>query len=259
MIRAVVLAVLISFVPRGASAAPVRILVAANFRTCLQELTEAFATETRQTFTISSGATGQLYAQIVSGAPCDLFFAAGQERPRLLVDAGRARAGDCLTYALGELALVGLAATPAATDGSIAAAITRALRDPRAKLAIANPQLAPYGRAAQQALTAAGLWDQVQPQLVRGQSINQAWQFVRAGAAQLGFVSVAQVRAAERVGQAASLGTRLDVPATLHAPIVQQVVLLTGAPRAAREFLEFVLGPEGRRIRRECGYGVPPE
>jgi molybdate transport system substrate-binding protein len=258
VIRIVLLVLLLGCAPRGTPATPVRILVAANFRDCLQELADAYAGRTDQAFTISSGATGQLYAQIVAGAPCDLFFAADRERPQRLVAAGRVAPDDCRTYAVGQLALVGLGDS-IQTGGAFAAMTEHALADPHAKLAIANPDLAPYGRAARQALEARGLWQRVQPQLVRGQNVNQAWQFVRTGAARVGLVSVAQLVAAERAGEARVLGTRFRVPADLHEAIVQQVAVLDDAPAAAREFLAFVFGPDGERIRLEFGYGVAPE
>ena len=257
--KILVLLLLIGGAPRGANGAEVRILVAANFRDCLQELADVYAQRTGQTFKISSGSSGQLYAQIMTGAPCDLFFAADTVRPRRLVEEGRVEAKDRLTYAVGQLVLAGRGIDPAAGGSTIAFAVDHVLLQKNAKLAIANPELAPYGRAAQQVLESCDRWEPAQAHLVRGQNVGQTWQFLESGAAQLGFVSLAQVLAAERRGDNFRLGTKILVHQSLHDPIEQQVVVLKAASTEARKFLAYVLGLEGKAIRLEFGYRMPPE
>jgi molybdate transport system substrate-binding protein len=117
-------------------------------------------------------------------------------------------------------------------------------------LAIANEELAPYGAAAREVLMARGVWDNVQPRLVRGQDIGQTYSFVATGNAELGFVAYAQIKKPD--GEIT--GSYWLVPQTLHQPIEQHAVLLRDSP-AAREFLEFVQGEEARTIIRDCGYG----
>ncbi|HEX22337.1 MAG TPA: molybdate ABC transporter substrate-binding protein [Chromatiales bacterium] len=187
-----------------------------------------------------------MYAQIHHGAPFDALFAADEHRPALLEEAGRVRPGSRFTYAIGRLVLW-------SPDAGRVDAAGRVLSEGRFRhLAIANPKLAPYGRAAQQVLEARGLWQMLRPRLVRGENVGQAWQFVHSGNAELGFVALSQVR---QQGQAAA-GSHWVVPQVLYAPIVQQAVLLTDNPLAA-DFLRFVQGDEGRAMIASFGYQLP--
>ena len=227
----------------GVSAAEARIAVAANFAPALRALAAAFEARGGGRMVIVVGSTGKLYAQIRHGAPFDALFAADEQRPQLLEQQGRARPGSRFTYAIGRLALW----SPEA--GRVDAA-GRVLTEGRFRhLAIANPKLAPYGRAARQVLTARGLWPSLRPRLVRGENVAQAWQFVHSGNAELGFVALSQVRQAQT-------GSHWVVPQALYAPIVQQAVLLTDNPLAA-DFLRFVRGGEGRAMIESFGYLLP--
>jgi len=258
MIRTlVILLTVLTIMPRGVFAEPVRIMVAANFKDCLTELADRHTARTGQEILLSSGATGMLFAQITAGAPCHIFFAADAERPWRLVAAGLASLESQVTYAVGRLVLWNPHADATATD--INTALDTAQFAAGHHLALANPLHAPYGRAAQQTLQAAGRWDAVQPHLVKGQSVGQTWQFVYTGAARLGFVSLAQIRAAERADPTASLGLVFIVPTGLHDLIVQRAVLMSGAPPAAARFLAFVQSAEAVGVVREFGYEVPTE
>ncbi len=257
MIRALVLFVVLAITPRGVNAAPVRVMVAANFKECLTELADRYTARTGQEILLSSGATGALFAQISAGAPCHVFFAADAERPRRLVADGMALGESRMTYAIGRLVLWSPHATTSADD--ISAALDSAQIRSGIHLAVANPLHAPYGAAARQALAAAGRWDAVQPYLVKGQSVGQTWQFIFTGAARLGFVSLAQVRTAERTNPAVELGQVLIVPSELHEAIVQQAVLLHDAPAAAAQFLAFIHSDEAAALLEEFGYEVPPK
>jgi molybdate transport system substrate-binding protein len=242
-------------VPEVWGAEPVRVMVAANFRDCLHQLADRYTADTGQEVLISSGATGTLFAQITAGAPCHLFFAADAERPRRLVAAGLATDENRATYAIGRLVLWAPQAEAGTAD--LRTALTAIDSDSRRRLALANPLHAPYGVAARQALRAVGRWQDLEPRLVLGQSVGQAWQFVHTGAADLGFVSLAQVRTAERQGSAADLGLVLVVPATLHEPIIQQVVLMSDAPASAARFYDYLGSAEVREILPSYGYEVP--
>lgn len=231
-------------------AAPVQaetalIAAAANFAEPLNRLSEAFAAATGHRIEISTGSTGTLAQQIRNGAPFTLFLAADEERPAELEAEGLTVPGTRFTYAVGRLVLWGpdprwLAARPAT-----------ALTDPGLRhLAIANPKLAPYGRAAEETLTALGLWEAVQAKLVRGENIAQTFQFVASGNAELGFVALSQVLHRS--------GSRWEVPQDLHTPIRQQVVLLQPGKgnTAAKAFLDFLRSEAGKAIIRDAGYDI---
>lgn len=255
MIRLLFLILVLMITPRGVLAESVRVMVAANFKDCLTELADQYTARTGHEVLLSSGATGALFAQISAGAPCHVFFAADAQRPERLVEAGLAIGESRTTYAIGRLVLWSPQAT--APGSTINAALAAAQLVAGRHIAIANPLHAPYGAAARQALVKTGHWDAVQPYLVMGQSAGQAWQFIHTGAARLGFVSLAHIRAAQRAQPAADLGQILVVPANLHEPIVQQAVLLRDAPTNAIQFLEFVQSDEARKTLREFGYEVP--
>lgn len=223
----------------------IRVAVASNFSTTLQALAERFQAQTGHSVMLSSGSTGKHYAQIVNGAPFDAFFAADAQRPALLEEAGRALPGSRFTYAQGRLLLWSPRVGYVDAQGKV-------LHDKFRHLAIANPGLAPYGRAAQEVLQALGVWSEVADRLVRGENIAQTFQFIASGNAELGFVACAQVKRPD----AELIGSWWEVPQNLHTPITQQAVLLT-EHAAAREFLAFVRGPEARHIIENYGYRLP--
>lgn len=244
MSRARAAALALLWLAAPAQAGEVHVAVAASFAEPLRAIAQAFETETGDAVVVSEGSTGKLYAQIVNGAPFEVFLAADAERPRRLLAAGNAVAGTGFAYALGRLAL--WSADPARVSGP--AALHGAFRH----LAIANPELAPYGVAARETLAKHGLWEALAPRLVRGEDVGQAFQFVATGNAELGFVALAQVQGAG--------GSRWEVPADQHAPIEQHAVLLAAGrdAAAARAFLAFLRGPEARARIAAAGYGLPP-
>ncbi len=240
---ALVAAVHALFAAVPAVAAEIRVAVAANFIEPVKEIGALFTKATGHQAVFSSGATGQLYTQITQDAPFEVFLAADQATPQQAIDEGFAVAGTRFTYATGRLAL--FSKDPALVKGE--AALTEGRF---AKLAIANPATAPYGAAAVEAMKALGVHDAFAPKLVQGNNIAQTYQFVETGNAELGFVALSQiVRHAE--------GSRWLVPDSLHAPIAQDAVLLKrGADsEAARAFLAFFKGPEGRAVVEKFGYG----
>ena len=225
--------------PQGS---PVRAAIAANFIAAAREITAAFEDATGDGVVLSFGSTGQLYAQILQGAPFEVFLAADQARPELAEREGLAVAGSRRTYAVGRLVLFSMEA------GRITG--PAALRRPDLRrIALANPALAPYGRAALEAARALGVEDIVRDRQVIGQNVSQAHQFVRTGNAEVGFLALSQVaRSAD--------GSRWLVPEHLHAPIRQQAVLLEagrGNPAATR-FLDFLGSRAAGEILRRHGY-----
>lgn len=222
----------------------VRVAVAANFGAPAEALAQAFAEETGHTVSISTGSSGALFAQITQAAPFAVFLSADEERPKALVDQGFAIAGSQMTYALGRLVL--WSADPGLVDADGDVLTT----DSFAHLAIANPETAPYGAAAMDVLDARGLADALSDRLVTGESIAQAFAFVRSGNAELGFVAASQV--ASETG-----GSAWPVPAEMHAPIRQDAVLLEAGNPAAEAFLDFLGSRKAREIIANFGYDLP--
>ena len=239
--RALLLALAV-LAPAPAHAGTVAVAVAANFTTAAEDLAPVFKAATGHEVIYSFGATGQLYAQISQGAPFEVFLAADDEHPVRAVAEGLGVDGTVFTYAVGALALY---------SSMLDLADGRAVLEAGSfdKLAIADPETAPYGRAAIEVIAALGLAAAITPRLVTGENITQALQFVESGNAELGFVAMSQV-----VG-------RPDVwlvPADLYEPIRQDAVLLeAGADNpAARAFLDFLRGEQARAVIEAAGYAV---
>jgi molybdate transport system substrate-binding protein len=228
----------------AARADEVRVAVATNFRSTMDALAAAFATSSTHSVTVSAGSSGSQYAQIVNGAPFDVFFAADAKRPELLEQSGAGIAGTRFRYAVGRLALWSKRSPYVDAEGRVLE--TGTFRH----LAIANPEVAPYGAAAREVLRARGLWDEILPRVVQGQDIGQTFSFVATGNAELGFVALAQLM---RPGVPPE-GSYWLVPESLHTPIEQQAILLRDSP-GARAFVAFVKSEEARAIIRSYGYG----
>ena len=224
----------------------IRVAVASNFADAMTAIVERFEARTGQRVTISSASTGKHYAQIMNGAPFDAFFAADAHRPQLLENEGLALPKTRFTYAVGRLVLWSPASGYVDAQGSVLQ------RGEFHHLAIANPKLAPYGKAAQQVLQARGLWERLSGRLVRGENIAQTFQFVKSGNAELGFVAYSQVKRPDRPIE----GSVWHVPQALYAPIEQQAVLLKDRD-AARRFVAFVRGGEALKIIHDYGYDTP--
>lgn len=230
-------------------ACSVHVAVAANFSAPMEKLAILFEAETGFKVVVSAGSTGQLYSQAMEGGPFDVFLSADEKRARLLEEGEVGIAGSRFTYAVGALALIS-ASTPVDAKG------LDALRaDGDWKLAIANPELAPYGVAAEQALRKAGLSDAVSAKLVLGQNIEQTRQFVVTGAAEFGLVALSSVKLAGDMDPSRIF----PVPSDMHEPIRQDAVLLRRGsenPAAAR-FLNFLQGQTAKKLIVECGYALP--
>jgi molybdate transport system substrate-binding protein len=222
----------------------IRVAVATNFATTMDDLVARFEASSEHSVVVSTGSTGTHYAQIKNGAPFELFFAADVERPALLEAEGVAVPGSRFTYAIGRVAL--WSPRPGFVDAEGRVLETGDFRH----LAIANPDLAPYGAAAREVLERRGSWEVLRDRIVQGQDIGQTYSFVYSGNAELGFVAYSQIVR----GGAPIEGSIWLVPDEMHAPIEQQAVLLEDVP-AARDFLEFVKSPDARAIIRRFGYG----
>ncbi len=224
------------------------IAVASNFNGAMDALVSDFESSSEHKVNVSYGSSGRLYAQIVNGAPFQLFFSADQEKPEALEQAGHTVTGTRFTYATGALVLW-------SADPDFDLAEEKSLLNQQINpLAIANPRLAPYGAAAMQVLQALGLEHEYSNKLVMGENINQAFQFINTGNARAGFVALSQVSENGIIQE----GTGWIIPGELYDPIRQDAVLLkrgSGNP-AALEFLEFMESDKAKAMIKSYGYST---
>ncbi len=246
--RAGLAATLAASAPVAASAGEALVAVAANFADAMKDIEAAFETASGHSITVTTGATGKLYAQISAGAPFDIFLSADSKTPHRLEAEGRAVAGTRFTYAIGQLALWSADATLIGADGASVLSTERVRN-----IAIANPDLAPYGTAARGALTSLKLWETVKDKIVYGENIGQTFSLTASGGGTMaGFVAYSAVIGRENAGK----GSVWIVPQKLFQPIRQDAVLLTRASgnEAALALLAFLKSPEATGIVRRFGY-----
>ena len=228
-----------------------KVAVASNFYPTMKviakryELSTAGSTGHHKVILIP-GSSGKHYAQIMNGAPFDVFFSADVERARLLEQKGKVVAGTRFTYALGKLVLWSSIDNYVDSKGEV---LNK--KDFR-YLAIANPKLAPYGKSAEEALRALQLLNNLKGRLVQGENIAQTYQFISSGNAKLGFVAYSQIMKPDLPID----GSFWEVPQSIYQPIEQQAVLLKDS-YIGREFLSFVKSDESLGIIYESGYNLP--
>lgn len=240
-----VLGVGLAFLTSGnAVAAETNIAVAANFTDAAKEIATAFKQKTGHEAVLSFGSSGQFYSQITQDAPFEIMLSADEARPTKLVEDGLAVSDSRFTYAIGKLVLWSKEKDFVKGEETLKAGAF-------AKLSIANPAAAPYGAAAVETLKALKLYDTLQPKIVQGNTITQAFQFIDTSNAELGFIALVQL--AGNPG-----GSRWLVPQTLYTPIRQDAVLLKkgAGNEAATAFLSFLKGPDARAIIEKYGYEV---
>ncbi|RLJ65325.1 molybdate transport system substrate-binding protein [Sulfurisoma sediminicola] len=230
----------------AAHADDVSVAVAANFTAPMNAIAAEFARDTGHQAKLSFGSSGKFYAQIRNGAPFQVFLSADDETPARLEQEGATAPGSRFTYAIGSLVLWSSAPNLVDARGEV---LRRGGFD---KLAIANPKLAPYGRAAVEVLTAMNLLDAVSGKFVQGENIGQTHQFVMSGNADLGFVALSQVMKDGKV----TGGSAWIVPDTMHAPIRQDAVVLTSGKDnpAAAALMNYLKGDKARAIIKSYGY-----
>jgi molybdate transport system substrate-binding protein len=231
-----------------AHAGEVQVAVAANFAGPMDKLAEQFQKDTGHKAVVASGATGKFYAQIRNGAPFEVLLSADDETPARLEAEGQVVAKSRFTYAVGRLVLWSAKANYVDATGAVlkTGAFTH--------LAIANPKTAPYGAAAVAVIDKLGLTARLQPRLVQGENIAQAFQFASTGNAELGFVAQAQVWRDAKF----TAGSGWIVPATMHAPIRQDAALLTRGAKnpAAQALLDYLRTDKAKALIRAYGYEV---
>ena len=238
--------------PNAAKPKTLAIAAAANLKSAAEELKAAFEREQPGAeVSLTLGASGAFFAQLQNGAPFDLFLSADREYPDRVVALQLAAAADEKVYAFGKLA----AWVPAGSAVDLEKRGLAALAEPSVKrIAIANPAVAPFGRAAVAALKAAGVYQAVKDKLVLGTSVGQAAQFATTGAADVAFLPRSLV-----TGPELSAGKVWLVTEALYPRIEQAGVVLASAKEAtlARAFLAFLTGEKGRAILAKSGYGLP--
>ena len=243
-----------SSIPANAADREINAAAAADLSAALQEVAVSYEKRTGVAVKLSFGASGALTQQIENGAPFDVFFSADMDYPRQLIAAGHAESASLYRYAVGQLVLW----VPRDSPLDIEHKGMDILLDPSVtKIAMANPQHAPYGRAAAAALKHYGLYEKVSDRLVLGENVAQAAQFAESGNAQVGFVALAHAIAPVMQGK----GRYWVVPAGAYPPLDQGVILISHSPhqKDAEAFLEFVRTEEMADLLRRYGFSSPDQ
>ncbi|WP_366553810.1 molybdate ABC transporter substrate-binding protein [Aquibaculum sediminis] len=244
-------------VPWRAATAQALVAAASDLQFALSELADAFERDSGEPLRLVFGSSGNLTRQIANGAPFELFLSADEAYVERLVEGGHTRDSGAL-YAQGRLVLLLPAGSPLREDSAVddlrledlgeAAAAGRLTR-----LAIANPEHAPYGQAAREALEASGVWEAVQPTLILGENVSQAAQFALSGAAQGGLVAYSLVLAPTMEGR----GDYALVDEALHAPLRQRMVLTRKSGPVAEAFYDYLQTEEARDLLDRYGFTLP--
>ncbi len=229
-----------------AVAAEVQVAVAANFAEPMQKIADAFERDTGHKALLAFGSTGNFYAQIKNGAPFEVLLSADAETPARLEKEGLGVPGTRFTYAIGTLVLWSPKSGVVDAHGQVLK------KGAFAHIALANPRLAPYGAAALEVLSKLGIYTALEPKLVLGEDVAQAYQFVASGNADLGFVALSQVLRDGKI----SKGSAWIVPAALYTPIRQDAVILAGGENnaAALALMNYMKQKKARVIIKAYGY-----
>jgi molybdate transport system substrate-binding protein len=241
--------------PLTATAQDVPVVVAAaDLQFALTEIADAFKKETKREVKLTFGSSGNFFRQIQQGAPFQMYLSADEKFAFDLADKGLTIDRGKL-YAVGRIVIITPHGSPLKADGTLAD-LKAALADGRIKkFAIANPEHAPYGLRAEEALRHVGLWDALKDKLVLGENVSQAAQFATSGGAQGGIIaySLALSESVSKLGQFAL------IPDSFHEPLRQQMVLLKNAGETAKAFYAYMQGPSARVIMRRYGFVLPGE
>ncbi len=238
----------------GSGRTSIRLAAASDLQAALGELTARFSASHAVDVFVSYGSSGTFFTQLVNGAPYDMFLSADVAYPKRLADRGLAVSGSEFTYAIGRIVVWVPASSPLAVERSGLATLAA---DSVKRVSIANPEHAPYGRAAVAAMQHAGIYDRIRPKLVLGENIAQALQFVQSGAADVGIVALSLALAPNLKLQ----GRWFEIPSSEYPTIEQGGVILksTPNPAAAQEFRAFLTGADGRAILKQFGFSVAGE
>ena len=248
------LAGLVLSLVHGAVHAQAAVAAAADLKFAVEEVAARFTADTGRTLRLSFGSSGNFTRQIQEGAPFQLFMSADEDLVFRLADAGKTEDRGTV-YATGRIVLFTPNGSTVAPDADMRD-LGAALKDGRLKrFAIGNPDHAPYGKRAEEALRKAGMWDSIQPRLVLGENIAQAAQFAVSGDAQGGIVAYSLVLSPQLSGK----GRYVLIPQDWHQPLRQRMVLLKGADESARAFYAYLQQPRAREVMRKYGFILPGE
>ena len=250
-----VLAAVLSLTTVGAPAqAPPVVAAASDLKFAMDEIAATFGRQTGNQVQVTYGSSGNFFRQIVQGAPFELFMSADEDLVfqladrKLTVDRG-------VQYAIGRIVLFVPKGSPVQADAQFAD-LRRSIADGRlVKFAIANPQHAPYGRAAMEALKSVGLWSAIEPRLVQGENVSQAAQFAVSGSTQGGIFALSLAQAP----LFSAAGSHVLIPDSLHRPLLQRMVLTRAAGAAARELYAHLRSPAARAVFKRHGFALPDE
>lgn len=230
------------------------VAAASDLKFALEAVAVQFQQQTGQSVRLVFGSSGNFKTQILQGAPFHLFMSADERFVFELADAGKTEDRG-RAYAVGRIGILVPPGSPLKADGELQD-LAAALKDGRLrKFAIANPQHAPYGTRAQEALQHAGLWSAIQPRLVYGENVSQAAQFAVSGSTQGGIVAQSLALAPE----VAKTGRFALIPQAWHQPLLQRMVLVKGAPPAARAFYDHLSTPTAQAILVRYGFAMPKD
>ncbi len=230
------------------------VAAASDLKFALEDISASFQRETGRELKLAFGSSGNFARQISQAAPFQLFLSADESYVEALADQGRT-VDRGTTYAIGRIVLFAPKGSPLKVDPALVD-LKAALADGRVRrFAIANPEHAPYGRAAEQALRARGLWDAIRPLLVLGENVSQAAQFATSGSAQGGIFAYSLALTPSVGGR----GSFVLLPSDSHAPLRQRMVLLKDAGDTARRFYAYLQEKPARAIFRRYGFLLPGE
>jgi len=227
---------------------------AADLQFALTDVAKAFEAETGLEVKLAFGSSGNFARQIRQGAPFEMYLSADENYVLELIKDGFTR-DDGALYAVGRIVIIVPHGSPLESDGTLGD-LRAALEDGRVqKFAIANPEHAPYGRRAEEALRHAGLREAIQDRLVLGENVSQAAQFATSGSTDGGIIAYSLALSPK----VSVLGTFELIPEEWHAPLRQRMVLLENAGNTAERFFAFVQEPEARSVMRRYGFVLPGE
>lgn len=227
---------------------------AADLKFALEEIAATFKEDAKREVKLVFGSSGNFYRQIEQGAPFQMFLSADEGFVFKLADAGKTLdRGDL--YAVGRIGIIVPQGSPLQPDGQLKD-LAAALADGRLKkFAIANPEHAPYGKRAEEALKHVGLWERIQDKLVLGENVSQAAQFATSASTQGGIIAYSLALAPS----VAKLGNFALIPDSWHEPLKQRMVLIKGADETAQTFYRYMQQPAAREIMKKYGFALPGE
>ncbi len=242
---------LVCLLPGVAAGQELRVAAAADLQFTFQEIAARFQKETGHTVKLTFGSSGNFFSQIQNGAPFDVFFSADTDYPRRLATAGLAEEGSLSGYATGKIVIWARKDSPIDVKKGLQALLDPGVR----KIAIANPEHAPYGRAAVASLQHAKIYEKVRDKFVLGENISQAAQFVESGNADIGILALSLALAPPLRDE----GSYYQIPTSFYPAIDQGVVILKSSKEkdVAKQFLAFLKRPEIVEFMRNYGFNVP--